>query len=302
MTEEEFVRQIGALKRGRSGDQRAPHKPLLLLLALGDIARGRPRQRAFADLAPQLEELLARFAPAVKTLHPEIPFVRLANDGVWDVTHDVPRGPSGAIPRKFLVDEGVAAGFPQPLFSLLATDERLVADVTKRLLNAYFPASQHADIRNAVGLTGTLGQRDVIPERTAHPDFEYNVLRAYERHCAVCGFDIRLVDDLLGLEAAHIMKPEAGGPDEVSNGLALCGFHRIALERGAIGMEPFERGFRVLVSTEISGQSDALRWLLDYSGRLLRKPQVAEWEPDPSFVAWHREEVFQGPAKSATDA
>ena len=105
-----------------------------------------------------------------------------------------------------------------------------------------------------------------------------------------------------GLEAAHIMRPEAGGPDEVPNGLALCGLHRVALERGAIGMEPFDHGFRVLVSTEVSGHSEALRLLLDYSGRQLRKPQIPEWEPDPNFVAWHREEVFQGPAKVRDDA
>jgi predicted restriction endonuclease len=47
------------------------------------------------------------------------------------------------------------------------------------------------------------------------------VLIAYDYACAVCGFDVRLGNQVLGLEAAHIQWHQAGGPDQKQNGLTL---------------------------------------------------------------------------------
>ena len=122
MTKEEFLKRIGELTVWRTRGQRAPHKPLLLLLALGDASRRRPRQSTFAEIEPRLRQLLLRFGPPRVTHHPEDPFVRLGNDGVWDVTgfQDLPRNRSGGVGRKFLVDQDIAAGFPKSLFALLS--------------------------------------------------------------------------------------------------------------------------------------------------------------------------------------
>lgn len=297
MTKEEFLKRIGDLTVWSTRGQRAPHKPLLLLLALGDASQRRPRQSTFAEVEPRLRQLLVRFGPPRKAHHSEFPFVRLGNDGVWDVTQfeDLPRNRSGDVSRKYLIDHGIAAGFPESLFAALAANPSLIADAAQLLLDGHFPASLHEDICNAVGLT-THEVRDT-PRRTRDPKFRHDVLRAYERHCAVCGFDIRLVDDLLGLEAAHIKWHAAGGPDKVCNGLALCGLHHKALDRGAIGIEPDRSRFRVLVSAEVNGHSQAMRWLLDYAGQTLRQPISSHWAPNPTFVDWHRKEVFRGPAR-----
>ncbi len=297
MTKEEFLERIDAINVWKSGGQRAPHKPLLLLLALGRASRGMPRQDSFAELKRPLEGLLTRFGPPRETLHPEHPFIRLRKDRVWEVDRfqDVPLNRSGDASPKFLVDEGIAAGLPESLYALLVTTPGLIAEAAERLLVGHFPSSLHQDIRDAVGLR----EHEVrdAPRRPRDPKFRHEVLRAYERHCAVCGFDIRLVDDLLGLEAAHIKWHAAGGPDDVRNGLALCGLHHKALDRGAIGIEPTGSGFQVLISAEVNGQSEAMRWLLDYAGQALRQPQSTEWAPDPSFVDWHRKEVFRDPPR-----
>ena len=116
---------------------------------------------------------------------------------------------------------------------------RLIASTAHLLLQGHFPASLHDDIRTAVGLRWEWVVRDAPVARD--PNFRSAVLRAYERRCAVCNYDIRLGDELLGLEAAHIKWHAAGGPDDVSNGLALCGFHHKALDRGAWGLEPVDQ-------------------------------------------------------------
>ena len=52
--------------------------------------------------------------------------------------------------------------------------------------------------------------------------------RSLRAECCVCGFSLRLVDGLIGVDAAHIQWHSHGGPDEVPNGLALCAlYHRL---------------------------------------------------------------------------
>ena len=120
-------------------------------------------------------------------------------------------------------------------------------------------------------------------------------MAAYERNCAVCGFDLRLEDDLLGLEAAHIRWHSHGGPDHVTNGLALCTFHHGAFDRGAIGLKESTKGsgYRVIVSPLVNGESAARDWLRDYDGKSLRLAQSGAQVPDAAYVAWHAKQVFR---------
>ena len=73
----------------------------------------------------------------------------------------------------------------------------------------------------------------LVPSRRRYAGFRAAVLEAYLAECCVCGFSLRLVDGLIGVDAAHIQWHSHGGPDEVPNGLALCALHRL-LDHGAI--------------------------------------------------------------------
>ena len=94
------------------------------------------------------------------------------------------------------------------------------------------------------------------------PRFRKRVLEAYDERCAVCEYDIRFGDRLLGLEAAHIRWHSHDGRDVVPNGPALCGVHHKALDLGAMGLQGKGGGFRVLVSGRVRGRSPATRRLL----------------------------------------
>src|SRR5581483_9922455 len=67
------------------GDQRAPHKPLLVLYALGRWSRGETTDIPFKQVDADLTGLLKEFGPPRQSYHPEYPFWRLENDGVWAV-------------------------------------------------------------------------------------------------------------------------------------------------------------------------------------------------------------------------
>ena len=158
----------------------------------------------------------------------------------------------------------------------------------------------HQHILEAVGLWDTAEPEQRTSRRLRRdPHFREAVLTAYERRCAVCDFDLRLKDDLLGLEAAHIQWHSHGGPDSVANGLALCTFHHGAFDRGAIGLEKTqgESDFRLVVSQEVHGLSPAVRWLLDYHDRPIRPPQQGTGKPADRYVEWHTGQVFRAPPR-----
>src|SRR5437764_9480521 len=85
MDREVVLRKFDRLNVWSRGGQRAPHKPLLVLYALGRWARGDTGDVPFREAAPALAALLKEFGPPRRSLHPEYPFWRLQNDGVWAV-------------------------------------------------------------------------------------------------------------------------------------------------------------------------------------------------------------------------
>ena len=299
----------------RSGDSRAPHKPLLLLLALGRVSRNEPRLASYGAVVElELTKLLERFGRPRVTHHPEQPYCRLPKDGLWEIPgiEALPVTRSGTVSIPALRE--TVGGFPEPAHELLCENPALLEDAVRAILDSHFPPSLHEDIRDAIGLPDYLSdtaqvedpwaakgpQLKETPTRIRDPRFRHRVLRAYERRCAVCGFDVRVEDQLLGLEAAHIKWHAAGGPDWVSNGLALCSFHHKALDVGALGLDAADDEVTVLISSEVNGQSAAVRQLLDFRGAPLRAPRKPEPVPSPDFVDWHRREVFREPALAAS--
>ncbi len=81
--------QFNTISVWKQGDQRAQHKPLLILYALGRW------QMELADVTilqaeQALTELLQRFGPRWKSDHHKQPFWRLQNDSVWTVQSPTP--------------------------------------------------------------------------------------------------------------------------------------------------------------------------------------------------------------------
>lgn len=172
------------------GDQRAPHKPLLVLLALGEWTRGNKAVR-FSDAAAPLTELLRRFGPARKTYHPEYPFWRLQRDGVWEVygVYQIPISQDGGATKGALLAADAIGRFTQDVQVEFDADPKLIDQLARRLLEVHFPTSLHEDILDAIGLELDLpraggGGRD--------PNFRKRVLTAYQQQCAICGLQLLL--------------------------------------------------------------------------------------------------------------
>jgi putative restriction endonuclease len=85
MNADELRQRVADIAVWQRGSERAPHKPLLLLMALARYSRGEPSQIPYAVIDWELRELLAEFGPSRKSYHPEYPFWRLQNDGIWEL-------------------------------------------------------------------------------------------------------------------------------------------------------------------------------------------------------------------------
>ena len=308
MTPEQFLERLAAVRIDRSHGGRAPHKPLMLLLALGRVGLGQSRLIPYETADERFKELWEEFGRPGTPPRAHYPFGRLRNDDrLWEIPEEsqLSTGRAADLLVSEAKDLGITGGFRQDVHDLLCGHPELVSRAGRLILSEHFPPSIHQDILDAVRLaagSASHGLDQPMPQRgrkvreytPRDPRFRKRVLEAYDERCAVCAYDIRFGDRLLGLEAAHIRWHSHDGRDVVSNGLALCGVHHKALDLGAMGLEGKRDEYRVLVSGRVRGRSPAARRLVGLRGRAIRLPVRAKDAPDRGFVEWHQGEVYRG--------
>ncbi|GAA2026027.1 HNH endonuclease [Catenulispora yoronensis] len=299
----DWLGRVEGIRRWSRGGERAPHKPLLLLLALGRLQHDGDGPLRFTDIEADLGHLLREFGPPRAT-SPGYPFHHLTNDGLWVVTTENGEGSPG--PGLTDLRRSGAAGRLDPEFARsLATDPHLLAQVVRVLLDANFPPSLHAEICAAAGLdleAAELASTTApLPARRARSaEFRRDVLLAYEYRCSFCGYDGLLRNTAVGIDAAHVRWWAFDGPDTVANGLALCSLHHKLFDKGVLGLD---EQHRVTVSAHFIGRSPSARTIvLDLLGHPMLGPQPGFDPLDPTHVTWHRQQVFQLPARQEAGA
>ena len=294
---ESVLEKLGNLRIWRRHGQSAPHKPLLMLYALGQFSQGK-QTLSFSEVDPALRALLKGVGPQLKHIHTEYPFWRLQNDGLWTVTADGPlknRSSNTDAKKSELIEKNAVGTFPEDVIRVLRSAPQNLKVIASTLLENNFPETLHQDILDTVGLSldAAAGQRRRSPE------FRRKVLRAYESRCCVCGYDLRLGDMPAGIEAAHIMWYQAGGPDIESNGLSLCTLHHKIFDLGGFTVNADE--LMLVFSQEISGQTHR-DWLLGFHGKSLLRPQNEAFLPHRKFLDWHRDTIFKAPGREPPQA
>lgn len=124
------------------GEQRAPHKPLLLLYALGRYARGEPRLIPWAELESDLQDLLFEFGPPRQSYHPEYPFGRLRRDAVWEVQGAAIREGRDLRVTELRENEAMGGMLPE-IHEEVTRDPALLQELAHMLLEAHFPGTLH---------------------------------------------------------------------------------------------------------------------------------------------------------------
>lgn len=302
---------IEGIRAATAGNGYAPHKPLLLLLALARVQRGEERLVEFATVEPLLKSLLKEFGPTNSELRRNLPFWHLHTDRnglLWDLS-----GPSALLKRAAghapsiteLRSNHVAGGFHPDVDACLRQTPGLVAAAARRLLDKFFPFTLHGDILDAIGLDieSSYAAQELSADysglaqtkRKRSAEFRDRVLRAYEYRCCVCGFDLRIGHLPAGLEAAHIMWHHIGGPDIEPNGLSLCALHHKLFDLGAFTVVP--EGYRVVFSQHAMSGARGLGGALQHHGQAIHLPPDTGCRPAQEFLAWNVQQVFKRPAR-----
>ncbi|MCY4273163.1 MAG: HNH endonuclease [bacterium] len=137
--------------------------------------------------------------------------------------------------------------------------------------------------------------------RVGQHRFAKQVLENFDHSCGFCGFAPRSLPGNRLLVASHI-KPWADCDDhermDVQNGVAACPTHDAAFDSGLITVNG---GLRVHRASKLEVSSRADPGVGQYFGQAL-KPELIIPEqgqrPGDSYLAWHRENVFQGTVKT----
>ncbi|MEU8119109.1 phosphorothioated DNA-binding restriction endonuclease [Spirillospora sp. NPDC049024] len=289
----DWVERVTRVRRWSRGGERAPHKPLLLLYALGHFQRCGDGPILYSELEEHLAGLLREFGPPRAT-SPAYPFHHLTSDGLWEV--ETAGGGASPGPRVGALRAQAARGrLTGELAADLRRDPRLLPQLCRAILDVNFEPSLHEDICAAAGID--LETIEAAVPRRRDRAFREQVMVAYEYKCAFCGYDGWLNGTAVGLDAAHVRWWAFDGPDDISNGICLCALHHKLFDKGALGIADDRR---VTVSAHFVGRGPAARDQVHaLVGRPITAPQNAFPDVDEQHIAWHGREVFRSPARAA---
>ncbi|OQW87134.1 MAG: hypothetical protein BWK72_14290 [Rhodoferax ferrireducens] len=299
MTRDEVIQAFDAIRVWHNGDRRAVHKPLLVLLALSRINDSTSQMMDWVEIEPVLKELLREFGPDSSATTRHYPFWHLQTDKLWRLLAPefILNHPAGATPTLAeLRQHHVRGGFADNIYNVLKRDPALVDTVAQRIVESHFPETIRSDVLNAVGLAPVeYLVKTHAPQRQRDPGFRAKVLMAYQYRCAVCGHDLRMGQQSIGLEAAHIKWFQADGPDEVTNGIAMCSLHHKVFDLGAFKILPGT--YQMVFSQHLNGSEAASQRMLAYHGAGMILPQAQEYLPHPANLDWHTKQVFKKPVR-----
>lgn len=297
LKDDDVLTRLANFRQYQKDGMRAPHKPLLVLLALGRFHDTGSSALPWSTAETELADLIAEFGPPSKAGRVQgaaYPFTRLRRDDIWVLDAEVPD--DNLTPLR---DHGVTGRLEQQLEAALRVKPALVRLAARRLVESHFPMTVASDVLTAVGLDpdevmASTSGGELIERRRRSSRWPQTILAAWDRQCAFCGYDGELGGTVVGIEAAHVQWFNLGGPDSEDNGVALCSLHHKLFDRGALGLD---ENHHIQVSGLYSARTDAAKRVYDLHDRPLT-PRRGTALPSVQYISWHSSQVFKGRALS----
>jgi putative restriction endonuclease len=287
----DVLNRFESIRRFGRGEKQAPHKPLLLLYALSRLKNEQIERIDFNDAEEAVNPLIRIYGPFKSKSTVAYPFARLANDKnrLWTV-EDHTTNKSGDLNISEARNRHLKAGFCPDVLQTLKDRPEIIDAAVIRLLEKNFPPSLHPDILEAFGLFLGEYAAKAVERRKRDAGFRPKVLTAYFEQCCICKYDAKMHGAPIGLEAAHIKMHSAGGPDDVTNGLALCAMHHKLFDMGALTVDT---ALNIHVSETLVG--DWGRKISDqYHEKPILRPRKDTSFPREAYLDWHNRQIFKG--------
>lgn len=304
------------LRVGRDNCHDKPHKPAMLLAVMDLIESGRIRTNRIA-YDPELLERFKAYFDLVRTdqdtLTPILPFFYLRGDRFWhhhphanqEPAYQALRSPGS---KSQLFSIVAYAYLDDSLFKLLL-DREAREELRQTIIQRYFadkaasianlirrerPICQYEDFlrKQAAGQVRESAEPD-LDEESRNTAFSRVVRSAYDYRCAACGLRV-ILDDVVLVEAAHIIPFNTSHDNDPRNGMALCRNHHWAMDNHLLAPVPGQPRPVWRVSGEldrrIEGQTDLLR--LD--GDVVLTPRDPRLHPRENALKWRQQHLRKG--------
>lgn len=276
----------------------APHKPLLLLTILSRMDDG----VSLPPVLPLTPELAFQFLTLgtvvaqrqTQRLDIRLPFHHLQSDGVWTAL-----GRDGLPSTEFRRTVAVCV---DPDFATFVSNERNRTNAMRVLIRDYFLPLEQIALRELLNLPADEtdpmtpdGSHLVIEEATQQgreARFRLRVVAAYNYTCALTSYRLNTITGATVVDAAHIHQFADSRNNDLQNGLALSKTAHWSFDQGLWSLTD---DYRVLVARDHFAESGPSEFLLGgYADRLLTIPTNPTAAPNPDYIRWHREKVFEG--------
>lgn len=311
-----YVRRFSKLRTDRSRykgfertQERAPHKPLLLLAVIAQFEQGTITSNLI-ELTPDLSDAFRsywyRVMPPDTDGRVVYPFFHLKSDGFW---HLIPRPGKEAIlqSKRAIRSVGelneVVGGvqLDDALFELLQHPENRNV-LTTTLLQGYFAEEVHQTLleQSAINVEAFRYSQALLQkikpqkaEEESEPvrsqGFRRAVVTAYDHRCAMSGIRIVTPDGHSVVNAAHIVPWRVSHDDAPSNGLALSPLFHWAFDEGLVSINA---GYRIVLSPHLRAADNIAGDLLALEKREIILPTDRDFWPDLQALEYHRKHVF----------
>jgi len=311
---EEYAERFRSLHVDHDSARPRPHKPVMLLSVLTLAETGRLLENRIT-YSPDLLEVFAKFFEAVREGNdrrtPFNPFFYLRSDRFWHLspqpgqdlvlkaTRSI-RGPGQ------LVEMVSHASLDEALFGLLA-DPASREVLRLALIDRYFPNRKLEVLgicaeERAIGAMEheiDAGRKDhvaKVADAVRDAAFTRLVRRVYDYTCAMCG--LRFVcDDVILVDATHLIPFSESRDDSPANGMALCKNHHWLMDRRLIAPGPgrgrdYDRPVWH-VSPLLDIRLEAHRSCVEHRDRSVLIPRDARYRPAPKALDWRIERLRQ---------
>lgn len=215
----------------------------------------------------------------------------------FDFVNPVPfNGPIGLVEQGVLNEAGKISGRAQAAVRPLSNaDFNRIIDMGLADDEAFLPRVEQLD-ENLVREERAPFAFEVERDRVANLGsrlvrdrlFRRRVVQAYDARCSITGLKLINGGGRAEVEAAHIRPVERGGPDIITNGIALSGTVHWMFDRGLIGLGD---DLEILISRQ-ANDPDGIRGMINRNGFAIPPIRALE-RPHPGFLAWHREHCFK---------
>jgi putative restriction endonuclease len=276
----------------------APHKPLLLLVAL-ELAQEGILPRTILPLTPELAFRFCSYWTIVAHRRTQpadvrLPFHHLQTDGFWSaLTEDGRPSPDDRLTRYAQLTSDFISCAKSPAWR----------DQARRILIArYFQPDERLALYSLLGMPvpsedemrrdASSKSLEEARKQGREVRFRLSVVAAYGYACALTGYRLTTISAGSIVDGAHIHRFSDSRNNDPRNGLALCKNAHWLFDNDLWAVAD---DYTVIVAAgRFSQDSPDQKPLGAYHGQELHLPSDPALWPNPVHLAWHRKHTFRG--------